>query len=360
MISITSSVDSIKPNTFDKVYMPMMELMNDELNQLEDLHTNLPHSQIVNDPNDDKRKRKYELNKLFSEKKQKQDYNLNNLTLVEENVVAVTVENIENWDILYLCLINVEKLSKLSSYWKSKLSNKDFQILIFSCLKHPHSFVKTVSLRLIGYIFEELKEKGFNQLVTNITDEDYSLLNNLIVNLKHIFTDKDSSDKLMKTSIDISVYLLEKLVKLSNENQTNFLSNLAFEFVCRLYIDSKKFFSKKENANVIFGRIFNLFEIMCVNYDSIVLNNFLDPILSLIYRIKTNKLIEDKIKENSNLVFEKLSKKYVNDEYFNEVYKNVSKNINLLRKKRKTEILQDAIKNPQNFVKKQYNNKKKN
>ena len=164
----------------------------------------------------------------------------------------------------------------------------------------------------------------------------------------------------MKTSIDISVYLLEKLVKLSNENQTNFLSNLAFEFVCRLYIDSKKFFSKKENANVIFGRIFNLFEIMCVNYDSIVLNNFLDPILSLIYRIKTNKLIEDKIKENSNLVFEKLSKKYVNDEYFNEVYKNVSKNINLLRKKRKTEILQDAIKNPQNFVKKQYNNKKKN
>ena len=99
---------------------------------------------------------------------------------------------------------------------------------------------------------------------------------------------------------------------------------------------------------------------MCVNYDSIVLNNFLDPILSLIYRIKTNKLIEDKIKENSNLVFEKLSKKYVNDEYFNEVYKNVSKNINLLRKKRKTEILQDAIKNPQNFVKKQYNNKKKN
>ena len=145
MISVTSSVDSIKPNNFDKVYMPMMELMNDELNQLEDLHTNLPHSQIVNDPNDDKRKRKYELNKLFSEKKQKQDYNLNNLTLVEENVVAVTVENIENWDILYLCLINVEKLSKLSSYWKSKLSNKDFQILIFSCLKHPHSFVKTVS-----------------------------------------------------------------------------------------------------------------------------------------------------------------------------------------------------------------------
>jgi hypothetical protein len=155
------------------------------------------------------------------------------------------------------------------------------------------------------------------------------------------------------------VYLVENLVKYGEKLNDSSFSDIPFEFICRLYIDSKKFLSKKEKATTIFGRIFNLFEQMTSKYETQILKVFLEPMLSLIHRIKTNRLINDDVKDQANLVFDKISKKYLNDDSMKETYKSVSKNINLLRRKRKTEIMQEAITNPQNFVKKRQKNKKK-
>jgi hypothetical protein len=152
---------------------------------------------MINNKLDEKRKTKYEINKLFSEKNEKKDkYNLNDLKIKDENVITLNVENVEDWDIIYLCLINVEKLIKVSFGWKEKLFNKQLQFLIFNSIKHPHPFVKTVSMRLISNIFEELKEDRFDSLVANISEEDTSLINYLLLNIKHICLEPESSDKL--------------------------------------------------------------------------------------------------------------------------------------------------------------------
>jgi hypothetical protein len=219
------------------------------------------------------------------------------------------------------------------------------QVLIFSCLIHPHAFIKTVCLRLVLTIFEEMRN-DFYKLITNITESDDSLLNGLIINLKHVILEHSSSEKLVNTAYFVCLILLENLVKMTDHFENKLYSDLAYEFICRLYIDSKKYLSKKEKSVVIFGRIFNLFDMLITKYNTNTIEIFLDPILSLIHRINTNKLLEDEIKRNSNHIFEKISKKYDNNEHFNSIYKTVTKNINLLRRKRRMELLQEAINNP--------------
>jgi hypothetical protein len=350
----------VKAGSYDKLYNPLMNLMKDEVYKLEEFQNRISSSYMINNKLDEKRKTKYEINQLFSEKNEKKDkYNLNDLKIKDENVITLNVENVEDWDIIYLCLINVEKLIKVSFGWKEKLFNKQLQFLIFNSIKHHHPFVKTVSMRLISNIFEELKEDRFDSLVANISEEDTSLINYLLLNIKHICLEPESSDKLLTFAMSNCVYLVENLVKYGEKLNDSSFSDIPFEFICRLYIDSKKFLSKKEKATTIFGRIFNLFEQMTSKYETQILKVFLEPMLSLIHRIKTNRLINDDVKDQANLVFDKISKKYLNDDSMKETYKSVSKNINLLRRKRKTEIMQEAITNPQNFVKKRQKNKKK-
>jgi hypothetical protein len=153
--------------------------------------------------------------------------------------------------------------------------------------------------------------------------------------------------------------MIDFMTRYSQEARDEALSDEAFEFICRLYVESKKYLSKKEKSLIIFGRIFDLFDQITGQLNPEHLKLFIEPILSLIYRIKTNRLIDEVIKDRSNLTFEKLSKKYVKDESFNETYKNVTKSINLLRRKRKTEVMQQAITNPKQFIEKRKENKKK-
>ena len=103
-----------------------------------------------------KNKAHLDLNKLFqlesetNKSKEKDNYR-------EENELLTISLKIDSWDIYYICLCIFEKLINNYSRLTKELLKNDtfFHLTIFKSLKHPHSFIKSVSLRLIGYILSE-------------------------------------------------------------------------------------------------------------------------------------------------------------------------------------------------------------
>ena len=150
-----------------------------------------------------------------------------------------------------------------------------------------------------------------------------------------------------------------------NENILEFFKNLTREV--------KKWISNKSNGLIILNRIIDL-------YDEVIEKIFyeekneecyyLNPIIELTYRINNNQLAEEVIKQRCGAILEKISKK-MNSKKLSGIYKEVTKEINMLKQKRKMEQVDkfrkdNEGKNKDNKMKnknnknKKHQNKKKN
>lgn len=264
---------------------------------------------------------------------------------------------LENWDIYYLHLIILEKFSNIySNLFKKKiLSDKKFLEVLFQSIKHPHIFIKTAILRFLSKIFCEDNDilnlnnlKEMNTFLANLVDSNphnpaqdnehnevyLNTLQIIFDNLKFIILNKDINlkDSLVESAIDVSSYLAFVLLKIFNDNQ--FLkkksidySYYPYEFICRLYGDSKKYLANKSYSNIIVKRILRVIEniiehsrkssallpenkkmnIKNKNKESLsdkVKNNqpckeielLLEPVLSLLYRLSSNNLVDEELK----------------------------------------------------------------
>ena len=247
--------------------------------------------------------------------------------------------------------------------------------IIFKSIKHPHIFIKTISLRFINKVFclnsqildyENIEEVNLflgnlmknnkNKNIfdsedyrdINVTDDNFCKinLNSLQVifdNLKFIILNKDIEFKnnFVELAIDISSFITYLLLKVYNINsENNYMSNIdfsfyAYEFICRLYGDSKKYLANKNYSNIIIRRILIIIEKIFdfsknsginfgfkkdkiknskkiaekkqqnfsdKNYSCKEMEIILEPILSLLYRLNSNNLVEDEIKSFSERV----------------------------------------------------------
>ena len=114
-----------------------------------------------------------------------------------------------------------------------------------------------------------------------------------------------------------------------------------------LTIEVKKWISNKSNGLIILIRIIDL-------YDDIIEKIFyeeknddcyyLKPIIELTYRINNNQLAEEVIKQRCGTIMEKINNK-MNSNKLTKVYKEVTKEINLLKQKRKMEQVDKFRKN---------------
>jgi hypothetical protein len=273
---------------------------------------------------------------------------------------------LDNWDIYYLHLITLEKLiSSFPNIFRKKLNeDKQFSQILFRSVKHPHVFIKTVILRLISKLFSEESKiinmndfNAVNAFIDNlITDKSSNYFDNetvnsnsiqvILDNLKFIILNKDINLKedLVNSAIEISSFLVFLLLKLfiknsemKNKEFENY-SYYAYEFICKLYGQSKKFMAKKGYTNKVIRRILVIFENIVTYsnfkydiFDAAVVdkknkNNdkiknkkneleikqskgklveiLLEPVLSLLFRLTTNNLIDEEIKVYSeNVIF---------------------------------------------------------
>jgi len=217
----------------------------------------------------------------------------------EDNELLTINLKIDSWDIYYISLCIFEKLiNNYSRLTKEFLKNDSFfHLLIFKSLKHPHVFIKSSSLRLIGYILAEQinNPTGFTNFVKNlIYNSEDNLLNTLLFNLRYIILKKDSSDKLVHQAIKNSLCLIDNLIK--NSDEKNNFSFYATDFINQLYSESKSFVSNDEISDIIFKRIFLIIEAICTKYKSVVIEMFFEPIMSMVYRILTNVLVSEDLK----------------------------------------------------------------
>ena len=341
------------------------------------------YNNITEDSNNNFSKKK-DFEKIFEKKEpeeneHEQDQNTNiisSLNLEEEEKTILNIQ-IENWDIYYLILNTLEKFSNIypNLFKKKILSDKFFAEIIFKSIKHPHIFIKTISLRFINKVFclnsqildyENIEEVNLflgnlmknnkNKNIfdsedyrdINVTDDNFSKinLNSLQVifdNLKFIILNKDIEFKnnFVELAIDISSFITYLLLKVYNINsENNYMSNIdfsfyAYEFICRLYGDSKKYLANKNYSNIIIRRILIIIEKIFdfsknsginfgfkkdkiknskkiaekkqqnfsdKNYSCKEMEIILEPILSLLYRLNSNNLVEDEIKSFSERV----------------------------------------------------------
>jgi len=277
----------------------------------------------------------------------------NDIELKEEELTILNIQ-LENWDIYYLHLITLEKLISLYPSYFSKIlcQDKDFSQILFRSLKHPHIFIKTVVLRLFTKIFsEESKILNMNDIsqvnifINNITiDKTSNYIDNQNVhsntlqvifdNLKFIILNKDINLKedFVNSAIEISSFLVFFLIKLYlknneiKENEFEDYSFYAYEFICKLYVQSKQYMAKREYTNKVIRRILVIFENLItyanLKYDMFdiaikqinqkekskknneearikkgkTLEILLEPVLSLLFRLTTNNLIDEEIK----------------------------------------------------------------
>jgi len=209
---------------------------------------------------------------------------------------------IESWDIYYICLCVLEKLINNYQRLTNELVKNDsfFHLLVFNSLKHPHIFIKSLSLRLIGYILTEQistssNQTGFTNFIKNlIYNSEDNLLNTLLFNLRYIILKKETSEKLVNQAIKNSLCLIDNLIKFSDEK--NGFSKYATEFITQLYAESKSFVSNDEISDIVFKRIFLIIEAICSKFKGEILELFFEPIMSMIFRIQSNVLVSDELK----------------------------------------------------------------
>ena len=144
------------------------------------------------------------------------------------------------------------------------------------------------------------------------------------------------------------------------------------EFFKNLTREVKKWISNKSNGLIILNRVIDLYDDIIEKFFYEEKNEecyYLKPIIDLTYRINNNQLAENIIKQRCGTILEKISKK-MNNKKLSEVYKEVTKDINFLKQKRKMEQVDkfrksnedknkiDKIKNK--MKNKKHQNKKKN
>lgn len=338
---------------------------------------NRNYSKLSEDPHTNKK----DFDKIFEsnlnksedeDEENKNDNDNNNLELKEEELTILSIQ-LDNWDIYYLHLITLEKLVSLfpKIFNKKLIQDKLFSQIIFRSIKHPHVFVKTVVLRLITKVFSEESNilnmndfESVNAFIDNlVTDKGSNYIDNQSVhsntiqvvfdNLKFVILNKDINFKedFVNSAIEISSFLVFLLLKLylknSELNNSEFedYSYYSYEFICKLYGQSKKFMAKKEYTNTVIRRILNIFENL-VTYSNLKFDMFedpnisennknkknntdkkknelkskeenndskgklieilLEPVLSLLFRLNTNNLIDEEMKvysENVNNLF---------------------------------------------------------
>ena len=204
---------------------------------------------------------------------------------------------------------------------------------IIQTLNHPHSFIKTISLRLIANIilnsdFYNLSE---NQLETILSQINFILLSNPS---KLFFEEK---------AFNYCKNIITNLI-----TQDNLKSNdIILKFLTNLINEVKKWISNKSNGLIILNRVIDLFDNIVEKIFYEEENDdcyYLKPIIELTYRINNNQLAEEIIKQKCGTIMEKINNK-MNSNKLTKVYKEVTKEINLLKQKRKMEQVDKFRKN---------------
>jgi hypothetical protein len=264
-------------------------------------------------------------------------------------------------------------MQKNTNLFKKNLQkDSEFTNKIFQSIKHPHIFIKTITIRIITEVFNANKkifnfddQNEANNFLMSLIDENYNNNNDnnklntlqiILDNFKFIILCKDFNlkENLIESTLEISSYLNYLLLNLDmrnkkdnakfnnnkikdnkNKNKDNNKFNndnnieyglYSYEFICRLYGDSKKYLANKNYTNlyvkrilIIIEKIFNFsdnyFKNNDINFENkneaFDIENFkgkdieilLEPVLSLLYRLISNNLVDEDIKIYSEKVF---------------------------------------------------------
>ena len=289
------------------------------------------------------------MNKYIDNKMDKYDYlfsknNENNIQLKEDKSSDKnnSSTNSDRWNILYQILVCIERLfnnyiNKPNSPYKIQKNNQNQYKLLFDNIiqtsNHPHAFVKTISLRLISNIILKI---DFYNISENQLDIILSQVNFILLsNPSKLFFE----EKTFNYCRSIITKLIVKNDYKNNDKILNYMSNLTNEV--------KKWISNKSNGLTILNRVIDLFDnvVETIFYEEA--NDdcyYLKPIIELTYRINNNQLAEDAIKQKCGTIMEKINNK-MNNNKLTKVYKEVTKEINLLKQKRKMEQVDKFRKN---------------
>jgi hypothetical protein len=304
-LNLLSILCNSEKNTINKRLTSIRDVLLNKINFEVNSFEEELEKKLENEDFESENKGGKELDRLFS--KNQEDENsqsdgedeegnkIHNISKKKHDESNLTILNMkfDNWDILYLNLVVLEKLYKnYINTIKPKFKSNEFCILITKCLKHPHVFIKTIIMRFISYI---LKETASNN------SSGSPLLNQsefLFTNFKFFILNIDTNEKLSSLTIENSSLVLQQISKLSDTN----LYNFSLEFICRLYVESKSFLSNKETSEIIFSRIFDLYDDMINTLSEKTLVNYLDPMLSLCYRVTANRLVDQELKDRTEKV----------------------------------------------------------
>ena len=243
---------------------------------------------------------------LIEERMNKYDY-----LIKGENTIKLNNINVEDYNTLYLILICIEKANK---NYSMEISNEILKRIIL-CLNHPHSFIKTISLRII---LQNSNKITFNDDLINI-----------ISHLKFILMTNDYEDKIYEYSEQIILNFISNKLFIENDNILDLLTTLCNE--------SKKWISNKETGLSILNRITNIFAKIVEGENNIF---YFKPIIELCYRINNNNLASDELKKKCNIIMENISSKMKKDD-LTKIYKEVIKEVNYLKQKRKLEQVEN-------------------
>ena len=312
------------------------------------------------------------MNEYIQNKMNNYDYllmsNNNKVKLNQNTKDENNKENNDRWNILYQILSCIERLFNnyiliANSEYKIQKNNLNniinlFDNIIQTCT-HPHTFIKVIALRLILNIvlsYDEIFKLNESQLSIILSQINFILVSNPDA----LFFEEKAFDYCRNI---IKIIVVKKEFK-ENEKILEFFKNLTREV--------KKWISNKSNGLIILNRVIDLYDDVIEKFFYEEKNEecyYLKPIIELTYRINNNQLAENVIKQRCGTILEKISKK-MNNKKLSEVYKEVTKDINFLKQKRKMEQVDkfrksnedknkiDKIKNK--MKNKKHQNKKKN
>ena len=265
----------------------------------------------------------------------------------------------DRWNILYQILTCIERLfinyiNSTNSTFKIQKSNSSNIASLFNniiqSVTHPHTFIKIISLRLILNII--LTSSDFYSLSETQLNIILSQINFILVsNPDKLFFEEKVFNYCKEI---IKIIIIKKEFK-ENENILEFFKNLTREV--------KKWISNKSNGLIVLNRVIDLYADVIEKIFYEEQNEqcyYLKPIIELCYRINNNQLAEEIIKQRCQTILEKIRKK-LDNKTLNDIYKEVTNEINFLKQKRKMERLEkfrddNEDKNKNNNK----NNKKKN
>ena len=262
--------------------------------------------------------------------------NDNNIQLKENSN-----QDSNKWNILYQILVCIERLfnnyiNNPNTSYKIQKNTRSLYISLFDniikALNHPHSFIKVISLRLL---INNILNMDFYNITDNQLDIILSQINFILLSnpAKLFFEEK---------TFNYCRNIITKLISKNSEKNEKTL-----EFLKNLTNDVKKWISNKGNGLIILKRIIDLFDdiIEKIFYEEKKDDcYYLKPIIELTYRINNNQLAEDIIKQRCGSIMEKINNK-MNSNILTKVYKEVTKEINLLKQKRKMEQVDKFRKN---------------